>query len=138
MSIQGSLLSLPVRPDRRGTLATEADRARIVEQSILDFVQTRRGERVMLPEYGIRDHVFDVAGFGFAARLAYDLERVKSYEPLIETIRVRAGELIDERFSATPLAGDEDRAAVEVRYTVRGSNLPHNLVFPTWRLRSGD
>jgi phage baseplate assembly protein W len=131
----GSCLRHPVQPDRRGTLGTSSDRSGIIEQSIAAIVETRQGERVMAPDYGIPDFVFAVVDAGFAARLAYFIERqVKRYEPLVETIRVRAGSLVGDKFSAG-FAGDEQRAAVSIEFTERGSNRPTNLVWPTWKLR---
>jgi phage baseplate assembly protein W len=135
MAIQGSVISHPFRADRRGTLATLSDRAAIVEQSIIAILETRQGERVMMPDYGIPDFVFDVADAGFAARFAYFAEQqIKNYEPLVDNVRVRAGALAQDLFIAG--VGDDGRVAVEVSYTVRGSSVPRNLVFPLWQLRS--
>ncbi len=60
MNLHGSVLSFPLRADRRGTLTTTNDRQRIVEESILSILETRQGERSMLPDYGIPDFVFSV------------------------------------------------------------------------------
>ena len=135
MSIQGSALSCPIRPDQRGTLATVANKNQIIEQSIRAIVETRQGERVMMPDYGIPDFVFDVVDAGFAGRLAYFVElQIRGYEPLVERVTARIGFLDDERF--TPgFTEDEQIAAVSIEYVERGSNTVRNLVFPTWQLR---
>ena len=135
MSIQGSALSYPIRPDQRGTLATVAGRSRIVEQSIRSIVETRQGERMMMPDYGIPDFVFDVLDAGFAGRLAYFIElQLRSYEPLVEQVNARIGFLDDERF--TPgFTEDQQIAAVSIEYIERGSSTVRNLVWPTWQLR---
>ena len=132
MSIQGSCLSHPIRPDVRGTLATIATRDAIVAESIKSIIETRQGERVMVPDYGIPDFVFSVADFGFAARLAYFVERqIKNYEPMVSQVKVSAGELNDGAFVAGLAQG---RVALSVNYTIVGTNVPRNLVFPVWDL----
>lgn len=126
MNFHGSCLQLPFRPDARGTLAVTAERDKIVEQSVRSIVSTRQGERVMVYDYGIPDFVFDVIDAGFAARLAYFIEQqVQRYEPLVERIKVRVE------------GADAQRANVSINFTVRGSNVPRNLVFPVWELKRG-
>ena len=96
MSLQGSCLSHPFRPDVRGTLATISSREAIVAESIKSIIETRQGERVMVPDYGIPDFVFSVVDFGFAARVAYFVERaIRNYEPLVDQVKIKPGELTD-------------------------------------------
>jgi phage baseplate assembly protein W len=117
----------------RGTLATIATRDEIVAESIRSIIETRQGERVMVPDYGIPDFVFSVVDFGFAARLAYFVERqIKNYEPMVSQVKVIAGELAEDGAFLAGLA--VGRVALGVRYTVVGSNVPRNLVFPVWGL----
>jgi phage baseplate assembly protein W len=135
MTIHGACLSHPLRGDVRGTVATTAQRDAIVAESILAILETRKGERVMVPDYGIADFVFSVVDSGFAARLAYELQtQIKRYEPLVDRVKVNAGALIDGKFIGG-VNQDASRAAVSVSFTVRGSNTVRNLVFPTWELR---
>ncbi|HEV7701365.1 MAG TPA: GPW/gp25 family protein [Pyrinomonadaceae bacterium] len=127
MNLTGTTLSFPVRPDVRGTMSGVVGRGEIIAQAIADIVETRRGERVMLPDYGIDDFVFEVQDASFAIRLAAHLEgQILKYIPLVKNLEVQA-------------ATDEDgRATVEVRYTEVGQvNAPRNLVFPVWRLQQG-
>jgi phage baseplate assembly protein W len=134
MTIQGSWLSYPFRADQRGMLATSADRAEMVAQSIAAIIETRQGERVMAPDYGIPDFVFSVAGFSFAPRLGYFVTlQIRNYEPLVDQVKVLAGELTDEGFIGGLAQG---RVALQVTYTVRGSTVPHNLVYPVWQLQN--
>jgi phage baseplate assembly protein W len=137
MIIQGSTLSFPFRPDVRGTLATISKKSAIIGESIRLIIETRQGERVMLPDYGIPDFVFEVMDAGFTARLAYFIEQqIRRYEPLVDQVKARIGFIDDERF--TPgFTEDAQIAAVQVEYIERGSNTPQNLVFPTWQLREG-
>jgi phage baseplate assembly protein W len=135
MTIQGSWLSRPFRVDQRGMFATTADRVDMIQQSIRSILETRQGERVMVPDYGIPDFVFAVMDSGFVARLGYFLmQQLRKYEPLIDSVRVRMGTTADDVF--TPgFTADQQIAAIQIEFTERGSNTPRNLVFPTWRLR---
>lgn len=124
MNIHGSTIDFPFRPDVRGTVATTANRSEQIAQAIADIIETRQGERVMLPDYGIPDFVFAVQDFGFAPRLAYHLEsQILKYVPLVASVETK---------SATD---EEGRAVVSVQYFEVGAiNAPKNLVFPVWRL----
>ena len=135
-SIHGSCLALPLSADVRGTLATVSSREQIVGQSILSILSTRQGERVMLPDYGIPDYIFSIADAGFIPRVGYFLrQQMLKYEPLVDTVRVTVGSLAGDEF-VPGFNLDAGRAALQVLFTVRGSNVPHNLVFPVWELRS--
>ncbi len=125
MSLHGSCLSFPIRPDSRGTFATISDRGKIIEESIRSIIETRQGERVMMPDYGIPDFVFNAADGGFAARLGYFLkQQITRYEPLVGSVKVRQ----------PSDASDQQRAVIIVEYVERGSNVPRNLTFPVWEL----
>ncbi|HEY9286241.1 MAG TPA: hypothetical protein VIP46_22510 [Pyrinomonadaceae bacterium] len=45
MSIHGSVLSLPIRADARGTLQTVSAREEVVRQSVRSILATRQGEQ---------------------------------------------------------------------------------------------
>jgi phage baseplate assembly protein W len=131
MSLQGSCLSHPIRPDVRGTLATIDSREAIVAESMKAIVETWKGERVMVPDYGISNWIFSVVDFAFGPRVAYELQlQIKNYEPLVDQVMIRAGEMTDAGFVAGLATG---RAALNIDYTIRGSNVPRNLVFPLWQ-----
>jgi len=130
----GSWLEHPFRADQRGTLAVSSTRADIIAQSIAAIVETRQGERVMLPDYGIPDFVFDVVDIGFEGRLAYFIEQqVKKYEPLVDRIRVRSGFLSNDQFRVG-VSSDPHRTALSIQFVAKGSNTTTNLVWPTWKL----
>lgn len=136
MSIQGATLSHPVRPDQRGTLAVVSRRSSIIEESIRAIVETRQGERVMLPDYGIPDFVFEVMDAGFTARVAYFVEQqIRRYEPLVDQVRTMVGYMVNDETFIPGFVENQQVAAVAVEYTERGLNTPFNLVFPTWQLR---
>jgi phage baseplate assembly protein W len=135
MSLQGATLGFPVRADVRGTLAAVSAEREVIEQAIRDVIETRQGERVMLPDYGLPDFVFAVAGAGFAARLAYWLElQIQRYVPGVGQVTVTPGALDGDEF--TPgLTAAPQRVAVRVAW--RGGEVvtaPLNLVFPVWQL----
>ena len=123
MNIHGSTIQFPFQVDRRGSTATTDDRQIILSQAIADIIETRQGERVMMPDYGIPDFVFAVQDFSFAPRLAFYLEeQILKYIPLIKTVKAKA-------------ETDEDgRAIVSLQYEEVGAiNAPKNLVFPVWQ-----
>src|SRR5882724_11524100 len=96
---QGSWLKHPVQPDIRGTLATQSSTAEMAAQSIMAIIETRQGERVMAPDYGIPDFVFSVVDAGFAARFAYFVEQqIRNYEPLVNQVTAEAGTIEDGAF----------------------------------------
>lgn len=127
MNIHGSTISFPFRTDVRGAVVTTANRSEQIAQAIADVLETRQGERVMMPDYGIPDFVFAVQDFGFAARLAYHVEeQIKKYVPLVKTVSIK------------PATDENGRATVEIRYTAVGEiNAPKNLVFPVWQYVEG-
>ncbi len=126
MNPSGSTINFPFSADVRGEFQTTSDRAEIIAQAIQDVLETRQGERVMLPDYGIADFVFSVQDFSFGARLAYHLEeQIRKYVPLVKNVVVK------------PATDDEGRAIVELQYTdVNEIETPRSLVFPVWRLRA--
>ena len=137
MSIQGATLSHPVRADQRGTLAVVSQRREIIKESIMSIIETRQGERVMLPDYGIPDFVFDVMDAGFTARIAYFVERqLLRYEPLIAAASATIGIVMNDGTFIPGFVENQQIAAFSIQYIERASNTPQNLVFPTWQLRA--
>lgn len=126
MNLQGSAISFPFRTDATGTFLTTDDRRTVIEEAIADVIETRLGERVMVPGYGIPDFVFAVQNFSFGHRLAYVLrEQIRAYVPLVRDVEVKA------------TTDDQGRAVVDIRYREVGAvNAPGNMVYPVWRLRN--
>src|SRR4051812_17711631 len=91
MNLSGSSVDFPFRVDARGTIVTTAVRSEVITQAIKDIIETRRGERVMMPDYGIEDFVFAVQNATFAVRLADNLEQqIRRYVPLVKNVKVRS------------------------------------------------
>lgn len=129
MNLTGSTLSFPIAPDvLRGALKTVSKREEIIVQAIEDIFETRQGERVMMPDYGVPDFVFSVKDSAFAARLAFYLEaQIANYVPLVRSVTAQS-------------ATDElHRAIIKLQYAEVGEiNAPRNLVFPVWRYLDAD
>lgn len=135
MTPHGSTLLHPFQADRRGKLAATSDKSTIVEQSIVRLLRTRRGERWMQPDLGVRDFVFETGGAGLASAVAFNLaDQIAKYVPRARNVRVLAGWLRGEEF-VRGYTTDEQQAAVSVHYSVEGDPAERNMVFPLWRLK---
>ena len=114
--------AFPLGADARGGIElAEGDEE--IRQAILLIVRTRRGARVMRPEFGCRiwDLLFaanDSSTWTLAGH--HVREALGWWEPRIEVTDVRA--------AADP--GDPAAVAVEVEYTIRSTHDKRSLVFP--------
>ena len=118
----GAGWAFPVRTDATGAIAL-VTREREVDEAIRLVLGTTPGERPMRPEFGcaIADQVFGGADAGTAGRIAYEVRRaLNRWEPRIDVVDV--GISFD--------AADAATIYIDVRYALRGSNDPRNLVFP--------
>ena len=137
MNISGSTISFPFRVGARGAMVTVGNDDDIITQSIFDVLETRQGERVMLPTYGLPDVLFDVLDATFAARLAFFVEtQIGNYIAAIESVAADAGNVYQDRFVPSAMPSTHT-AAIRVRWTKRGFGVPQELIFPTWRLLEG-
>jgi phage baseplate assembly protein W len=118
----GAGWAFPLRTDATGAIAL-VTREREIRESIRLVLGTTPGERAMRPEFGcaIADQVFAGADATTAGRIAYEVRRaLDRWEPRIDVVEV--GISFD--------GGDSGIIYVDVRYTIRGTNDPRNLVFP--------
>src|SRR5437660_1632054 len=118
----GAGWAFPMAIDGTGSVALVRGE-REIEESIRLILGTSYGERPMRPEFGcgIHDHVFAPADASTAGRIAYDVQTsLERWEPRIDVVDVDV------------TAGGDDNATlfVDIRYSVRGTNDPRNLVFP--------
>ena len=122
MDFIGRGLSFPVRTDATGSVAlVEGDRE--IVESIRLILATAPGERPMRPEFGcaIHDLVFAPADSTTAGQIAYEVRlSLERWEPRIDLTDV----IID--FAEA----DQGTLLIDIRYTLRNSNDPRNLVFP--------
>ncbi|HEX7309153.1 GPW/gp25 family protein [Lentzea sp.] len=122
MDFIGRGISFPVRTDATGSVAL-VDGDREVVESIRLILATAPGERPMRPEFGcaIHDLVFAPADSTTAGQIAYEVRQsLERWEPRIDLTDV----VVDfaEVASGTLL--------IDIRYTLRNTNDPRNLVFP--------
>lgn len=126
MDIIGSGWAYPasIAPDGRVALAGgHTD----VEEAIRIILGTVQGERPMRPEFGcgVHDLVFDPLDAGTATRAEIAVRQaLDRWEPRIEVTDVAFG------------LDDEDTGVLylDVRYRVRTTDEPRNLVFPFYSL----
>ena len=118
----GSGLAFPIRVDLTGKVAL-VDGEPELEQSIALILGTIPGERPMRPEFGCRihDYVFAPADATTAGLIAYEVRQsLLRWEPRIDVTDV----------IVIPDPHDAGVLLVDLRYTVRSTNDPRNLVFP--------
>ncbi|WP_053720821.1 GPW/gp25 family protein [Saccharothrix sp. NRRL B-16348] len=122
MDFIGRGLAFPVHTDATGSVALVGGEREIVE-SIRLILATTPGERPMRPEFGcaIHDLVFAPADAATAGRIAYEVRlALERWEPRITLTDVSVG--FDEV--------DQGTLLIDIRYALRGTNDPRNLVFP--------
>ncbi|MCA3452918.1 MAG: GPW/gp25 family protein [Rhodobacter sp.] len=101
-----------------------------VRQAIRIILETRRGERVMRPEFGcgIHDLVFDVIDMAMLTRIETEVrEALLRFEARIDVLDVRAD----------PVHATEGTLLVEIEYRVRRTNQTGNFVFPFYFREGG-
>ncbi len=119
----GTGFKFPVQVDestgRMKTSSYEED----IREAINIILNTRRGERIMNPEFGcgIPDFSFgttDYTSLSLMRKVVFDALTI--WEPRIKDIEVE----VDDGQS------QEGRILINISYTVRTTNNPYNLVFP--------
>lgn len=126
----GSGLAFPLRADVTGNLAL-ASGERKIDESIRLILGTAPGERPMRPEFGCRihDYVFAPADASTAGLIAREVRTsLARWEPRIEL------EDVDVR----PALHDRSVLYVDLRYRIKHSNDPRNLVFPFYVIPAED
>jgi uncharacterized protein len=122
MDFIGSGLAFPIHTDATGSVAMVTGEREIVE-SIHLILATAPGERPTRPEFGcaIHDLVFAPADAATAGQIAYEVRvSLEQWEP-----RITLDDIVVSFAEA-----DAGRLLIDVRYALRGSNDPRNLVFP--------
>ncbi|PZS30070.1 MAG: baseplate protein [Pseudonocardiales bacterium] len=114
--------AFPLRADATGSIALVGTDTEI-EEAIRLILATAPGERPMRPEFGcgMHDHVFDSMDATTAGQVAYAVRSaLEQWEPRIDVTSV------DVSYAAESTA----TIYIDIRYTVRATNDPRNLVFP--------
>ena len=136
MNFLGTTLFFPIRSDVRGSLAVASTDDEIIRQAIVDLLETRQGERKMLPNYGLPDFIFDAIDVTFAPRVAFYIEeQIRNYITSIENVSASAGTFDNGIFTPNALASTH-KAVIRVGWTKRNQFVPQELIFPTWRILS--
>jgi phage baseplate assembly protein W len=129
-SFVGAGWAFPLRTDATGSMAL-VRREQEIEGSIHLILGTAYGERPMRPEFGcgIHDYVFAPADATTAGRIADEVRRsLERWEPRIDLAQVDVETATEDR--ATLL--------IDIRYVIRGTNDPRNLVFPFYVIPTED
>lgn len=119
----GTGWSFPVEADAFSGQVRMASEEEDIAQAIRIILMTRKGERVMRPDFGCR--IFDFA-FGTTDYTA--LSRMK--HAVEEALDVWEPRIVDVEASVEVDDGMEGRLLISVQYRVRSTNNPYNLVFP--------
>lgn len=115
--------AFPVRTDpvtgQFLTVSYEED----IKEAIYIILMTRKGERLMRPDFGcgIFDFVFDTMSYNTLSRMRKSVsEALILWEPRIRDVEVEVE--LDEH--------KDGRLNISIRYVVRSTNNPYNLVYP--------
>lgn len=122
-SFLGKGLAFPVRPEPATGRLREQTEEEDIREAIRIILGTRKGERVMRPEFGcgIHEYVFGTMDYDTFCRIEEAVkEALILWEPRITGISVRA--------QAAP--GTEGMVLINVGYLVRSTNNQYNLVYP--------
>lgn len=122
----GAGWAFPLRTDVTGRIAL-VRREHEIKESIRLILGTAYGERPMRPNFGcaIHDYVFATVDSDVAGRIAAEVRAsLLRWEPRIEVRDVQVS------------VADDDPALVyiDIRYTVRDTNDPRNLVVPFYTI----
>src|SRR3954469_25749909 len=118
----GAGWAFPLHTDVTGSIALVSGEREVIE-SIQLILATAPGERPMRPEFGcaVHDLVFAPADAATAGQIAYEVRTsLERWEPRITLDDVVVS--FDE--------ADRGTLLIDIRYSLRGTNDPRNLVFP--------
>jgi hypothetical protein len=118
----------PVELDRMGGIAMSSY-DELVRQSILVILGTAFGERVMRPNFGCEIHELMFAPNTLhTATLAADfcVQALQKWEPRVQDVEADA-EAAD---------GEPHRLNIHIKYKLRGTSTPRNMVYPFYLARS--
>lgn len=119
----GRGFGFPVKADSATGQITESAGEEDIRQAISIILSTRKGERVMRPEFGCDIYNFMFGTMDYTSIHLMEeavLEALIRWEPRIRNIQVQG------------LPAQDEKGVVEfhIRYTVRTTNNMYNLVYP--------
>lgn len=119
----GNGWQFPVISDKITGRVKESSYEMNIEESIYLIIMTKKGERVMRPDFGcdIHNYMFEAMDYTTLTMMKHAVEEALiRWEPRITNIRVEVEDTIQE----------ENAVQIAVDYRVRTTNNPFNLVFP--------
>lgn len=119
----GNGLRFPVEVDAVTGRFRESSCEENIKESIFLIVMTRKGERLMRPDFGcdIHQYMFDTIDYTVLARMRQAVkDSLVRWEPRIADIEVQIQDRVLE----------ENALEIAITYRVRTTNSPFNLVFP--------
>lgn len=128
--ILGTGWKFPIRINGRGGFSLVSGEQDVAE-AIWIILTTRRGERIMRPEFGcgLNDYVFAPNNASTRGAIAYQVQQaLTQWEPRIDLIDVRVEE-------------DADRPnllRISIDYRIRANNAFNNLVYPFFLQEGGE
>lgn len=119
----GRGIKFPVKVDRMTGVFEMSEYEQDIREAIMIILMTRKGERMMRPEFGCNIHKY-----AFAVMDYTNIQLMKSevkealimWEPRIKDVEAQITEDKEE----------EGKLFIQLGYTVRMTNNMHNLVFP--------
>jgi hypothetical protein len=125
----GAGWNFPVEVDNVSGRVAESMVEEKISQSIRMILQTRKGERLMRPEFGCDLAKYTFAEMNYTVMSEIELEVKKAlilWEPRIIDVEVSCH--IDEDMEGVLL--------IEISYVVRSTNNPYNMVYPFYLTES--
>lgn len=122
-SFLGRGWKFPIQVDEQNGRVLDSAYEEDIMEAIRIIIMTRKGERVMRPDFGceIHDHLFDVIDYTMLKQMESKVQNALIYwEPRITDIEVTA-EVNPEH---------ENLVDIHIAYVVRTTNNPFNLVYP--------
>jgi uncharacterized protein len=122
--------AFPMRAGPTGGVGM-VEREQEIEEAIRLVLGTAPGERPMRPEFGcgIHEYVFATADGATAGRIAHEVRiALERWEPRVEVTDVVIA------FDSVEIG----TLYIDVRYTIRSTNDPRNLVFPFYTIPAAE
>lgn len=122
-SFLGRGWKFPVTVDEQNGKVVYSEYEEDILEAIRIIIMTRKGERVMRPDFGceIHDHLFDVIDYTMLKQMELKVLNALIYwEPRITEVEVEAAVNPEQ----------DNLVDIHIAYVVRTTNNPFNLVYP--------
>lgn len=119
----GSGWKFPVQVDETTGRIKVSSYEEDIKEAIGIIIGTRKGERVMMPEFGceIHDYAFSTLDYTTINQMENAVtEAIRIWEPRVDQVSTKV--TFDQE--------DKGKVYINVSYVVRTTNNPYNLVYP--------